>query len=710
MPNIVTDYGAVADGQWAAPVLTISAGNTHLTSSIKLFSAGDVGKSIAIGGYNLANGTLLTSIASVDDLTTPQHITLNNAAVNAISGVQHIVCWGTDNKSAFDTFVAAFQGGTTTLVIPSGTYYLSYGNTLFQGIADLTVNATGATLACGIVQFGSIGLIYDNSHSARTIGVAAGSTSVTLVNPSLTSIFTVGVYAMMAGIDMQSSGAPYNFQFFDYVLVTAIDSNPASPTYGKITFSAPLRNDYKATWPFYNNIGADYGGPATLYAMDPGWNCKLTINGLTVVEDTQYAGIGRTINFDSCTFKGLNRNEGPFPTVTQSWTMNNCDNSQAQMEVDKEVTLLTITNSTLYTLAFQSASVDRLTMDSCTMVSGSILFGTPKTAVITNSTIQDFRPGAITYGSSTEVIANNCVIGSITLSGVVNKGYNNDGFAAHFTMSGGVITIPTANVALSNTWTIPGALVNFTDADRISVLQFKILDVSQDANGVYVHTDQSAGFPPINNSNPGQFGINIHPCPKLTMTNCSATAPAGTFDSSIAYGLSQAPQGAPIGSYYQMFVNGSVVDSPSMPVWGTLKSASMNVTAAYSGADATVTMDGFGTFFWMTEPDRSGWNIYSYVPLINLKATGKRLLQVVGLTHTVTGTQSGDANLDIPIAPMWVGSTAGPHMVNDISGESPGFFPSATVIITTDQNTPQPVISRGSSPKGRYGGWALRPA
>jgi hypothetical protein len=90
------------------------------------------------------------------------------------------------------------------------------------------------------------------------------SGSVTLLTPRQASLFQVGNWALIAGLDMMGYGHPSNTAFFEYVQITAINPNT-----GAITFAAPLRNGYKSTWPLYfagNANQTDQGGPATLCA------------------------------------------------------------------------------------------------------------------------------------------------------------------------------------------------------------------------------------------------------------------------------------------------------------------------------------------------------------------------------------------------------------------------------------------------------------
>jgi hypothetical protein len=685
MPNIITDYGAVADGGWALDNLTISAGTNTLASATGHWSSADVGKAISVGGAGQSGNPLLTTITGCSDAS---HITLASNASTGLSKTSHVVCWGTNNARAFRKFTAAYQRAAVTLTVPPGTYYISYGNPLFDGISDLTVMGMGATLAFGIVNLGSHGQYQDNSHSARTRSVQAGSRSVVLTTPSQVSRFAVGRYALMTGLDIQSYGFPSNQHFFEYVLISAIDGNPTSPTYGTITFSAPLKNTYKSTWPFFNGGDSntpDYGGPATLYILYPQWNCRFYYNGLTIVTDKQVGAPGKDITFANSTFVApTTGTHGPFPSVNMAWTLDNCRVDSA-CECDKLVESINILNrSKINALAFQSSSINLLTIGHSTV---SLLLGTPKRTVIASSTIGTLRPGAYAYGYSEEIECTNSIISSIELGGHLYKGPSSAGMDAYFTMSNGVITIPPTflGTALESTrWAVPRSYISWVDADRTSISMFQVLDVTRDANGVHVQTSQSGSFPPYNHEAGDRvLCIRSHPCPKLTFTNCSGTAPAGTNDGSYAYLLSQAPAGRPLYSYLKYVDDGSAVNGPGSHTWGNLVSLKMNVTKPYSGPDGNVAIKPLGSYCWTTRP--SDGSLYSYVPSINLKIVGERKVMIASNSQSITGVQSGDSIPSLPEVPLWWANLARGYMVNDIRGEDPSYRPSIMVELITDQ-------------------------
>src|SRR5262249_16785199 len=162
----------------------------------------------------------------------------------------------TDANPAFTAFNiwARQQPLPVRLILPAGEYAFvgpGSGNWFARGIKNLTVTGYGATLSDGNGTGNGFflaggGVWGSGPHSARIETVAAGTDSVKLLDPANAAIYTVGSWAMMAGLDMIGYGYPPNPAFFEYVQITAIDA-----VNGIITFSKPLRNEYKSTWPAY---------------------------------------------------------------------------------------------------------------------------------------------------------------------------------------------------------------------------------------------------------------------------------------------------------------------------------------------------------------------------------------------------------------------------------------------------------------------------
>src|SRR5215813_7746842 len=197
----------------------------------------------------------------------------------------------TDANPAFTAFNTWGRQQTlpVRLILPAGEYAFvgpGSGNWIARRIKKLTVVGDGATLSDGNGTgngffLGGGGVWESGLHSARVETVAAGADSVKLLDPSKAAIYTVGSWAMMAGLDMIGYGYPPNPAFFEYVQITAIDA-----VNGIVTFSKPLRNEYKSTWPAYwsdvQNADflvhldhVDQGGWATLYDLHPEWDTEI---------------------------------------------------------------------------------------------------------------------------------------------------------------------------------------------------------------------------------------------------------------------------------------------------------------------------------------------------------------------------------------------------------------------------------------------------
>src|SRR5262249_9302135 len=114
IPNIVTDYGAINDAQWAYDVITMTNGTNQVSSASAVWASGDVGKAISIstGRFTVPLSTIITGF------TDSRHITVSDKLASPSLAERHFVAWGTNCSSAFAAFKADFQGATTTLFIP----------------------------------------------------------------------------------------------------------------------------------------------------------------------------------------------------------------------------------------------------------------------------------------------------------------------------------------------------------------------------------------------------------------------------------------------------------------------------------------------------------------------------------------------------------------------------------------------------------------
>jgi hypothetical protein len=685
--NIVTDYGAVADAQWAQTTLSIST--NVLASATPIWASGDVGKSIVVGEAGIAGpggGTPLWT--TITGFTSATQVTLGASCGNVLSSAPNvIVAWGTNNETAFINFRTAYQGQTVTLTIPAGVYLIStpvsgnFGG-LFDGIRNITCNATGATLCGGAFQIQASAQYEAANHMGYTASVTAGATSVTLTTPSQVSRFVVGDYAMMTGFDMQHSGYPTNHSLWEYLLITAIDSDSGSPTYGKITFLTPLVNSYASTWPIHNAGGTNYGGPATLYAMNPKFKHICVVNGLTVAHHAQYALAGLNLTLNDCVFKG---SYGPYPTMAKSVTLDNCTGLDATMEIDKLVTTFTMTGCTWAVLNMQSTAIEVMTLDNTDILYA--LSGSARKLVIQNGcNIASLAPGPGFYGHAHELVASNSVISSFTQTGggayIKGGGSADNGIHVDYEMAGGVITVP---AAMRNTgvgkWAQTGEKMLFLDNLVGTIGSFTITNVTETSptSDILVHTNwakASGGFP-LRTYDPSQgLFLYRHPAPICTFTSVTGCPEVVDLSFATAAGL-------PLNSYTRRTYTGSADNNHYIQMWGRFKYLKITVTTAYTGSIGTVTAtinSSNGQPVKVADGLNSTWS-----QIINLKIAGVRTFDATAGTYPVawTGAQTGDTLASQTVA-LWCGSNF-VTTITDVSSD-PGASPMEfTIELITDQ-------------------------
>jgi hypothetical protein len=715
--NIVTDYGAVADGLWVEGTFTIYGGTTTLTcNSAAPFVSGDVGKSIVVSPMPFGSPLFSTIMSRVSGSVitlahTPpanwDNANFPNPGGSMVNRPNVIVSWGTNNGKTladggvdgpFETFKKAYQGQTVTLTIPAGTYLISCGNFggLFDGIRNITCNATGATL-CGdsfqiqaSAQYGGMG------HSGYTASVSAGATSVTLLTPSDVSKFAIGDYAMMTGFDMQNLGYPTNQARHEYLLITAIDSDSGSPTYGKITFLTPLLYAYLSTWPLYteentllNEHGVltgnySYGGPATLYAMDPKFNHTSVVNGLTIAQGNQYGVSGLNMTFNDCAFVGHGQ-LGPHMTMAKFIAFNNCDASDMNIEVDKLCHQVTSIGSSWLGLYLQSSSINELILDN-TDVEFSVW--APRKLTIKNGcNIGSLSPNPATYGFADVLNVSNSAIGAFGSEIYHGNGFEirngdgsgTDGIEKDFTMTAGVISVPASmrwNKGLSQ-WAITGGRMHFVDANLGSIGLFTITDVTDIGTHIRVHTNwtQNGGtFPP--STYVGGLWLKSH-----NVTSCTFNAVSGCAEVQM---LSLCTP-HPLGSQYKRVFNGDVVDSGYWQLQGRIKYIKVEILGAYSGPTATVTLT---LLFGNATVKMSDFSQVVWNPVINLK-TGPRSVifdtDADPYPTAWTGSVAGDTLTGMAEAQWACGNFR--LLMTDIVGEPtpPTTRPTYIVTVVTDQ-------------------------
>jgi hypothetical protein len=549
-----------------------------------------------------------------------------------------------------------------TLTIPPGSIcnFASGRNAFAVGVKNLVVSGYGATMNATFL--GGFGVKEDNAHSSRVATTTAGATSVTLLNRRETSRFRVGRWALLSGLDVQGTWSyPPNHAIFEYALVTGIDAAT-----GQITFSGPITNSYKSTWPHYSGAKYDIGGPATLYALDPSWDTEVEYKGLTISSKLQTYTNGRLAKYTDVTFSDCNGGGGLSPTQNLKMVLTNVT-MPCTMEVDKLVSTLNIEGGTFGHLLFYSSST--------TLVANNtkidVLNGTPQKAILSNSTIGLFVAGTLYYGRTTEISCTNCSIGAFKNPPGGSLDNNVD---TRYTMSAGVITVPESQGPLK--WAVPGANAMFALYNGALLTQgtpFQVVDVTQHSGSTYIHTTLAGGFPLLPRDPNQGLSIYGHPGPKFTCTNCT-----GSLD---AVDVAQAHPGAPIFSYSKRTYDGSVLNPPKFTMWGKLLKLSVKVTKAYTGTRPTLALEPIGTVPVISGSSSTAYNVGT----INLKVAGERIIYPT----SISGIQSGDSLL-APGEAIWFESVMGPRLSASTRDEPSSVWPSFTIEVTTDHGVVNP--------------------
>lgn len=398
-------------------------------------------------------------------------------------------------QSSFLAMKAAAQGKRALISSAAGTYNIGTLPTLIQGIGDITFINTGSTWTNGFnFQTNHIaqkGIDDVNGKSARIQTVSPGATSVTLTAASASaghiSRFSVGQFMLVCGWSIQGQWlAPYSFPpnwaVFEFRQITSIVSNTLS-------FSQPLDFYYSSAWPEINRGDAfevDAAGPASIFAIDLGWN------GTTTVNDGTY-NMGDLIN---CYRENFVMNGGQctglpiYPSVTNSYKVINHTATAALTEHDKLCTLVDLQGGSYAQWKCQSSSTHLLKMTGTTLTS---LNGTPENTILDGCTITTngaMKIGPIAYGrnADTFVAKNSSFAGVPDPSAFLEKGFKrgvtDPGVQGYMFMSSGVITIPMSMGDGACRSLVPdssGNQVRFWEGNSGTVGSFKVLSATSDS-------------------------------------------------------------------------------------------------------------------------------------------------------------------------------------------------------------------------------------
>lgn len=446
------------------------------------------------------------------------------------------------NSSAVSSFNSAYAAlsGRTRLYIAPGTYAATSGfnfaNTAGIAGSKLTIEAYGVTLTANSGVNGvaiSSGLVQgsDDFKETRIDTVSAGASTVTLKTAGQTSRFSVGQWCIVSGINMQGAGDPPNLGIFEHKKIQSIGT-------GTLTFTEPLVNSYKDTWPAYSGGGVGRGGPATVYPLQGFWDQEVEFKGATFTGTGNLTyGKPRVMLWTDCTYETY----GPCPTTNILFRATRCTaNGFGGVEVDKNVHRIELIDCSMRAVDFQSTSVHELYVSNHTASNAS---GTPRwnggasgSNVFNGLTIGTggiFRFGPMNYGNMGPTTMTNVSAPSATHFDQTTP------FSDMTEEGGGVLSYSGGPGAPSNTthwWATPGANAVLLDSSNNFARSFQVTDVSQAGGRTYVHTSLPDPVPSTINGRSAPWKIIAHPCPSVTMTNCSgntlftthSSLPAGT--------------------------------------------------------------------------------------------------------------------------------------------------------------------------------------
>lgn len=426
--------------------------------------------------------------------------------------------------AAFNTAYAALPGRTRLYIAPgtyTGSTCFNFANTVGIAGSQLVIDAYGVIFSApnDSTQNGfaiNAGINTDGVHEARINTVSAGTSTVGLVTGGQTSRFSVGQWCCVSGIDMQGYGDPPNFGIFEYVQIQSIGS-------GTITFSTPLVNSYKSTWPFYST---GRGGPATVYPMQGFWDQGVEVRGARYTDNGQAVyGKTRVAKWTDVTCDTF----GPIPSVNFLYrAVRVTANGTGGFEVDKVIQRMELVDCSIRAMDFQSSSVNELDVDvhSCPNVGAGPRWrgGASKSNVIRNLTLATggtFSFGEMNYGAMGPTTMTNCAapaadwfVQTMPFSDMTEEG------AGVLSYAGG----PSSASAANTYFFVPGQNCVLLDGSNAWARSFQVLDVSQSGGRTYVTTNLPFPVPSTINGKSSPWKIASHPCADLTMIGCTGNS------------------------------------------------------------------------------------------------------------------------------------------------------------------------------------------
>lgn len=703
--NIITDGGAACNGDVKTFTRTVRivggiGGSKHLSVTEETFAKGDVGKLLYVPDSNLPNRSSI--IAAVIDA---QNVLLASASTTIFEPKSVKITFGTDDAPAFKKFNTWARENQSSsrqvkLVVPDGANcwfgstqsIKGFGNGYyFAGINNVVVEGTGATLNgengagyfLGVIGICQRGITQKLGCSARIRTASAGASQIQLTAQSLAAgyinRFSVNGWLMVGGLDTQSLwnkgyGYPPNPTYFEWRQITAIDAGT-----GAITLDRPLSHTYQDTWPLYssgNAFEADQGGPATIWAIPDAWNSTAEFRGFAIKQLYQTNTIRRHVtlrNIRTASVSGA----GAIPSQSESWSAYN--SSFAHMEADKIVGTVLLDGGQFGILKCQSNSIDTVIIRNTTFTNQ--LAGCGKRTEIRDSTIAALYLGPSAYGAGTTVICTRCNVASFHYISGFGHAPQSD-----YAMSEGVISFH--NTAASGSdpaqrifSPMPNNLFYYVGGPFGGTIGLvRPQSITQDPTNTYVRTSEANGFPRWAG---GIKGIFTHPAPQFTCDACLGDPILVAMNTQRG-----ATPLKPLGEFSSRdFAPRAVGAQGKLVAIGKIVSLTVNVTQAYTGS-GSMSLNPTGQFHQETV-QQSKWAAYDWVPTINLKQAGTRIIKPSGTTcNGSPGACAGDT-CSLPISgcyslpeAVWFKDSIIPFINGTMNG---GVNPKFTITIQTDQ-------------------------
>lgn len=308
----------------------------------------------------------------------------------------------------------------------------------------------------------------------------AGDTTVTLITAAESSNFVVGDWIVVTALGNGKIGDfPPSHFFHEHRLITAVNAGT-----GVLTLDSPLQFSYKTTYPNIGGGAPFQGGPATVYLMEKTYNTNAQYFGGTITSASQTNIVGKSIVLTDVAWSSAAA--GPNPT--QSGAIWLIGNSFLGSEVDKDIDLLAIINSSNHQIDIQSSSINTFIMQGTTIT--GTLNGTPANSSISNSKIGGIRAGPPVSG-----ISNSTTLDGVTFTtAVVGVHFS---LISSYSLSTGTLTIAKA----SSEWTsgvaaglwVPGKKYFIGAAGGFNActpsVTFTVSDVVDAGSNVQVVTD-----------------------------------------------------------------------------------------------------------------------------------------------------------------------------------------------------------------------------